>query len=87
MRTDTAIDPWDLPDHRMLSRAELARLLGVSVDTLDRMAARGEAPPRLRISPRRWGYPVNGYKQWYAARLAQKAGCLPDPSCEPGADD
>ena len=72
MRTDTAIDPWALPDHRMLSRAELAGLLGVSIDTLDRMEARGEGPPRFRISPRRWGYPVGGYKQWFAAGLANR---------------
>lgn len=71
MGTDTAIDQWDLPDHKMLSRAELACLLGVSIDTLDRMEARGEAPSRVRISPRRWGYPVGGIKQWQAAKMAQ----------------
>jgi predicted DNA-binding transcriptional regulator AlpA len=69
MGTDNAIDPWDLPDHKLLSRAELARLLGVSLDTLDRMESRGEAPPRLRISPRRWGYPVGGIKRWQAAKV------------------
>lgn len=78
MRKDTAIDPWDLPDHRMLSRAELANLLGVSIDTLDRLEARGEAPPRVRISPRRWGYPVGAYKQWYAAKLGRVGNRLPD---------
>jgi predicted DNA-binding transcriptional regulator AlpA len=44
-------------------------LLGVSLDTLDRMESRGEAPPRLRISPRRWGYPVGGIKRWQAAKV------------------
>ena len=71
MGTDNAIDPWDFPDHKLVSRAELARLLGVSLDTLDRMESRGEAPPRLRISPRRWGYPVGGVKRWQAAKVAQ----------------
>ena len=41
------------------------------IDTLDRMEARGEAPSRVRISPRRWGYPVGGIKQWQAAKMAQ----------------
>jgi predicted DNA-binding transcriptional regulator AlpA len=74
MGTDDAVDPWNFPDHKLLSRAELARLLGVSLDTLDRMESRGEAPPRLRISPRRWGYPVGGIKRWQAAKMAREPG-------------
>ena len=71
MKTNNSLNSWDLPDHKMLSRAELACLLGVSLDTLDRMEARGETPLRLRISPRRWGYPVGGVKRWQAAKAAQ----------------
>jgi hypothetical protein len=41
---------------RVISEKEAARLLGISPDTLRRMAARGEGPPRLRPSPGRVGY-------------------------------
>jgi predicted DNA-binding transcriptional regulator AlpA len=53
----------------VMTRPQMAAALGISLDTLDRMHQSGEAPPRLRISPRRWGYPVHLYKQWRAGRL------------------
>ena len=34
----------------VLSREQIARALGISLDTLDKMHARGEGPPRFRAS-------------------------------------
>jgi predicted DNA-binding transcriptional regulator AlpA len=41
---------------RILSEPAAAHMLGVSPDTLKRMSARGEGPPRIKLSPRRIGY-------------------------------
>jgi hypothetical protein len=43
---------------QIISEKEAARLRGVSVDTLRRQAARGEGPPRLKLSPGRIGYRI-----------------------------
>jgi len=55
----------------VLSRPQVARALTVSLDTLDRLHARGQGPPRVRISPRRWGYPVPEFRHWLKARLRE----------------
>ena len=41
-----------IPD-RIVSEKEAAEIRGVSPDTLRRQAARGEGPPRIKLSPRR----------------------------------
>jgi predicted DNA-binding transcriptional regulator AlpA len=41
---------------KIVSEKEAAELRGVSRDTLRRMAARGEGPKRIKLSPRRVGY-------------------------------
>jgi predicted DNA-binding transcriptional regulator AlpA len=58
-----------IPEHidesvAALSREQIARALGISLDTLDKMHARGEGPPRFRASPRRWAYPIGEFKRW-----------------------
>jgi predicted DNA-binding transcriptional regulator AlpA len=42
--------------HRCISEPAAADLLGISVDILRRLVARGQGPPRIRISPRRITY-------------------------------
>jgi predicted DNA-binding transcriptional regulator AlpA len=57
--------PIDLLDaHRVISQAAAAHLLGVSIDTLARMSARGEGPKRLKLSPRRVGYRLADCLGW-----------------------
>ena len=66
-------DLADLPDFALLSRAQLAAIYNCSEDTVDQMWAAGRGPPRVRISPRRWGYPVGGVKRDLASKLADRA--------------
>jgi predicted DNA-binding transcriptional regulator AlpA len=41
---------------RVLSRRQYAGILGVTLRTLSRYEKAGNAPPRTRLSDRRWGY-------------------------------
>jgi len=70
-RKITIAELANLPDFGFLSRAELAAVYGCSEDTIDRMSRRGQGPPRVRISPRRWGYPVGAIKKDLADKLAE----------------
>jgi hypothetical protein len=54
-------------DTILLLTSQAARAIGVSPDTLERMALRGEAPPRVKVS-RQWRYPLAGLRQWKADR-------------------
>jgi predicted DNA-binding transcriptional regulator AlpA len=40
----------------VLSESETARALCISSDTLRRLGERGQAPQRVQLSPRRFGY-------------------------------
>jgi predicted DNA-binding transcriptional regulator AlpA len=60
--------PTALDAHRIISEAETARLFSISVDTLRRMCARGEAPPRIRISLRRVGFRLADCLAWVKSR-------------------
>lgn len=51
---------------RVISEAAAADLLGLSAVTLKRMAARGEGPPRLKLSIRRVGYRLRDVESWVA---------------------
>jgi predicted DNA-binding transcriptional regulator AlpA len=53
-----------------LSRDQVARALGLSLDTLDKLHQRGEGPPRFRASPRRWAYPAAEFRRWQQERTA-----------------
>jgi hypothetical protein len=56
-----------------LTRDQVARALGVCVDTLDALHARGEGPPRFRASPRRWAYPALEFRRWLEQRQSGAA--------------
>jgi hypothetical protein len=64
-------DLWS-SEELLLPASAAAGMLGVSADTLARMAARGEGPPRIRVS-RQWRYSVAGLRQWKADRLETNA--------------
>jgi hypothetical protein len=53
-----------------LTREQVARALGVCVDTLDALHAKGEGPPRFRASPRRWAYPAADFRRWQQRQMA-----------------
>jgi predicted DNA-binding transcriptional regulator AlpA len=61
--TDVGLGPY-----HVLTKVQTANVLGCSTDTLDRLAARSEGPPRIRISERRIGYPLSGIRQWLSDR-------------------
>lgn len=66
--------PAVVPDV-VLTRKQVAQVLAISVDTLERIHDRHEGPPRFKISPRCWGYPVSTFQAWKAARLAAEVPC------------
>ena len=55
-----------LPFHldQVLSDELLASLISVSLDTLQRQRAKGNAPPRTRLSDRRHGTRMRHYVEW-----------------------
>jgi predicted DNA-binding transcriptional regulator AlpA len=72
MKTVTDINPASevrgASDDLVLSRAQTARLINTSLDTLDRLVQRGEGPPRIRISPRRVGHSLGACRRWLTQR-------------------
>jgi len=66
MKETDANPPFDY----VRSRQETARILGISLRTLQRMEARGELPPRIRVSDRIFGYRESAINQFLSARTA-----------------
>lgn len=64
METPTA------PIDYVRKRKDAAKILGISVRTLTRMEARGEAPPRIHISPRVTGYRDSALNEFLKSRTA-----------------
>lgn len=56
------------PLDRILSKAEVAALLGVSASTLDRWTKAGAFPPRVRLGPARVGFSQAAVRTWLATR-------------------
>jgi predicted DNA-binding transcriptional regulator AlpA len=50
------------------SRKDTAKILGISVRTLQRMEGRGEMPPRIRVSDRIFGYRDSAINEFLTAR-------------------
>jgi len=48
-----------------------ARYLGISEETLRRMHARGEGPPRTRVGLRNWSYSFREIDAWLAAQESE----------------
>jgi predicted DNA-binding transcriptional regulator AlpA len=49
---------------RWFSPAELANMIGLSADTLERWRSKGEGPVFIRISPRRIAYAESDVELW-----------------------
>jgi predicted DNA-binding transcriptional regulator AlpA len=61
------------PDFALLSKQQLCDALGISRNNFDSIEARGEAPPRVQLSERRYGYAVGSVREWIAKRTEQPA--------------
>jgi predicted DNA-binding transcriptional regulator AlpA len=59
-----------LPDWAVLSDRQTIVLLGFSLDTLSRLDRAGDGPPRVRLSPRRYGRPVGELRKWIQKRVS-----------------
>jgi predicted DNA-binding transcriptional regulator AlpA len=64
---DDGVDalPHGLERFRVLSSRQTAALLGLSEATLERLP---DGPPRVLLSPRRVGYPLQGVLDWLEGR-------------------
>jgi hypothetical protein len=63
-------------------KPDAANAENIDVDTLNKNQRRGgdEAPPRYRISPRRWGYPLFLYASWKIRQIRKaEAGPVSPP--------
>jgi predicted DNA-binding transcriptional regulator AlpA len=63
----------DLDVIRVLSRPETLKMVGLSDRTWDRLEARGETPPKTRISTNRVGYRVADIVRWLDQRRENAA--------------
>lgn len=57
---------------RILSKAETARVAGISIRSLERHESEGTAPPRVQLGIRRVGYWQTDVYDWLRARTAPK---------------
>jgi len=58
--------PWG----RILPSKEMRKRAGnMSAATEWRLAQKGEGPPRIKLSPQRWGYPENLFNEWLKSRF------------------
>jgi predicted DNA-binding transcriptional regulator AlpA len=56
------------PDLKVLTKAEVISLTGLSKDTIERLVSQGEGPPCVQLSQRRRGFTVGGLKAWLRSR-------------------
>jgi predicted DNA-binding transcriptional regulator AlpA len=62
----TATTPWGL----ILTPTEMRKRAGnMSAATEWRLAQKGDGPPRIKLSDKRWGYPEDLFNQWLASRF------------------
>jgi predicted DNA-binding transcriptional regulator AlpA len=61
--------PWPAED-TILSNLQAAEMIGCHRATLEKLHRRGEGPPRIRISDRRFGYRLGDLRQWLQSRVS-----------------
>src|SRR4029077_15757933 len=66
-----AIDHLD--SIRVLTKKETLHATGLSEDTWDRLKERGETPPEMQLSERRFGYRLVDVKKWRDRRRIGQA--------------
>jgi hypothetical protein len=65
-KDDGLADIHTLPDFAVVNNAQAAKLMGMSIDTLDRLDAEGDAPPIVILSARCRGRRIGDIKIWIA---------------------
>jgi predicted DNA-binding transcriptional regulator AlpA len=65
------LDP--LASVRVVDRPTAIALTGISPRTWDRLEAKGETPPKTRLSANRVGYRVSDLKAWLDSRRIGEA--------------
>jgi predicted DNA-binding transcriptional regulator AlpA len=63
----------DYESVRVVDRPTAISICGVSPRTWDRLEARGETPPKTRLSANRTGYRLADLKSWLDARRMGEA--------------
>jgi predicted DNA-binding transcriptional regulator AlpA len=57
---------------QVFDRSTTLEILGLDRRTFDRLEARGEAPPKIQLSPNRVGYRASDLQHWQDSRLQRK---------------
>ncbi len=63
----------DLRDRRVVDEDTAARMCGTSPRSWRRLRVAGEAPPMIRISPKRIGYYLKDLEEWIESRRVSSA--------------
>jgi hypothetical protein len=71
-------DLRDAPDELLLTRPEMVVVMRTTTDRLERMEAKGEGPPVIRLGPRAPRYQLGTYRRWL--QLEQLASGAPSRS-------
>jgi predicted DNA-binding transcriptional regulator AlpA len=56
------------PPEAVLTDKQVCELVGISLDTLWRLERKGDAPPRVQLSPRRHGRRLADVRRWITER-------------------
>jgi predicted DNA-binding transcriptional regulator AlpA len=67
---------------RILTPRQMWERAGISAPTAWRLHQRGEGPPRVRLSPGRWGYPEDLLEEWLRERLDRPHAAEATPSAK-----
>jgi predicted DNA-binding transcriptional regulator AlpA len=57
-----------LPEFAVVGRELASVILGISLETLKRMEARGQGPKRIKVSQKRTGYRLSDLRLWVESR-------------------
>ena len=57
----------------IIRRSHLRQAIGLSLSTIDRMIARGEFPPPIRLSTQAVGWTSTSIEEWIASRKEARA--------------
>jgi predicted DNA-binding transcriptional regulator AlpA len=61
----------------VLTASQTAKLLGVHIRSLRRLVYNGEAPERVKLTTRRYGFRASAIERWLAERVCHEHRCGP----------
>jgi predicted DNA-binding transcriptional regulator AlpA len=64
-----SMTPWG----KILTSKEMRARANMSAPTEWRLARAGMGPPRIKLSPKRWGYPEDLFNAWLQAALSGRS--------------